>query len=91
LSASRLPAGVSSLPRAMRMDATAMVDGRCSTELIAANEDQLRQRSYSMERKEMHGRGKKEQPLIAAKTHSTARTRIARRSSSRNRAAKQLM
>jgi hypothetical protein len=35
LSASRLPAGVS-LPRATRMDATAMVDGWYSTELIAA-------------------------------------------------------
>jgi hypothetical protein len=35
LSASRLSAGVS-LPRATRMDATAMVDGWYSTELIAA-------------------------------------------------------
>jgi hypothetical protein len=41
LSASRLPAGVSSRPRATRMDATAMVDGRYSTELITANEDQF--------------------------------------------------
>jgi hypothetical protein len=90
LSSSRLAAGVSSLPRAARMDATAMVDGWYSTELISANGN-LSVIGFGLERRRMW-RGKEQgRPLIAANTHSTARRTIGRRSSCRNRAAKQLM